>query len=123
MTSRQIRRAYLIFPLICLGVFGYCGVWLPLHSTGYDFTGPHEAAYASAHYATLQVDDVPMQRAFNAQVSHLPDGPPDFRWTAAVCSSLCLTTPCSPCYTWRATRESGWPLASSSSRLNQPNAL
>jgi hypothetical protein len=66
---------------VCLGIFGYWGIWLPLHSSGYDFTGPYEAGYALAHHAALQVYDVPMQRIFNAQVLHLPDGPSDFRWT------------------------------------------
>ncbi|HEX6543027.1 MAG TPA: hypothetical protein VF040_14815, partial [Ktedonobacterales bacterium] len=65
--------------LLCLGVFSYWGVWLPLHSNGYDFTGPYEAAYALAHHAPLRVYDVPMQRVFNDNVLHLPDGPSDFR--------------------------------------------
>ncbi len=67
--------------LLALGIFGYWGVWLPLHSSGYDFTGPYEAGYALAHHAALQVYNVPMQRIFNMQVLHLPAGPSDFRWT------------------------------------------
>lgn len=67
--------------LVCLGVYGYWGVWLPLHAAGYDLTGPYEAAYALAHHAPLRVYDVPAQRAYNDAVLHLPDGPSDFRWT------------------------------------------
>ena len=85
MTSQPLRRLIrpflLVALLVCLGIFGYSGIWLPLHSTGYDFTGPYEAAYALAHHATLQVYDVPMQRIFDKQVLHLPNGPSDFRWT------------------------------------------
>lgn len=82
MTSRPIARGlWVVALLFCLGVFGYWGVWLPLHSSGYDFTGPYEAGYALAHHAPLQVYDVPMQRIFNDQVLHLPAGPSDFRWT------------------------------------------
>ncbi len=82
MLSRPIARGLgVVALLIAIGVFGYWGVWLPLHSSGYDFTGPYEAGYALAHHATLQVYDVPMQRVFNHQVLHLPDGPSDFRWT------------------------------------------
>ena len=82
MLSRPIARGLgVVALLLALGVFGYWGVWLPLHSSGYDFTGPYEAGYALAHHATLQVYDVRMQRAFNVQVLHLPDGPSDFRWT------------------------------------------
>src|SRR5690242_2170378 len=82
MLSRPIARALgVVALLLALGVFGYWGVWLPLHSSGYDFTGPYEAGYALAHHAALQVYDVPMQRVFNAHVLHLPDGPSDFRWT------------------------------------------
>jgi hypothetical protein len=66
---------------LCASIFGYWGVWLPLHSSGYDFTGPYEAAYALAHHARLQVYDVTMQRVFNNRVLRLPDGPSDFRWT------------------------------------------
>ena len=85
MTSQPFRRLLrpflLIVLLACLGVFGYSGHELRLHSTGYDFTGPYEAAYVLAHHAALQVYDVHMQRIFDKQVLHLPDGPSDFRWT------------------------------------------
>jgi glycosyl transferase family 87 len=82
MPSRPIARGVgIVALLLALGVFGYWGVWLPLHSSGYDFTGPYEAGYALAHHASLQVYDVQMQRVFNDQVLHLPDGPSDFRWT------------------------------------------
>ncbi|HEU4784151.1 MAG TPA: glycosyltransferase family 87 protein [Ktedonobacterales bacterium] len=82
MLSRPIVRGVgIVALLLALGVFGYWGVWLPLHSSGYDFTGPYEAGYALAHHASLQVYDVQMQRIFNAQVLHLPAGPSDFRWT------------------------------------------
>jgi Glycosyltransferase family 87 len=82
MLSRPIARGVgVIALLLALGVFGYWGVWLPLHSSGYDFTGPYEAGYALAHHAALQVYDVPMQRVFNDHVLHLPAGPSDFRWT------------------------------------------
>ncbi|HEY1389591.1 MAG TPA: glycosyltransferase family 87 protein, partial [Ktedonobacterales bacterium] len=82
MISRPIARGVgIVALLLALGVFGYWGVWLPLHSSGYDFTGPYEAGYALGRHAALQVYDVPMQRIFNAQVLHLPDGPSDFRWT------------------------------------------
>lgn len=82
MTSRPIARGlWVVALLLYLGVFGYWGVWLPLHSSGYDFTGPYEAGYALAHHASLQVYDVAMQRVFNNQVLHLPAGPSDFRWT------------------------------------------
>ncbi len=82
MLSRPIARGVgIVALLLALGAFGYWGVWLPLQSSGYDFTGPYEAGYALAHHATLQVYDVPMQRVFNDQVLHLPDGPSDFRWT------------------------------------------
>src|SRR5689334_13441645 len=82
MLSRPIARGVgIVALLLALGVFGYWGVWLPLHSSGYDFTGPYEAGYALAHHAALQVYDVPMQRAFNNQALHLPAGPSDFRWT------------------------------------------
>ena len=74
--------------LLCLGVFCYWGVWLPLHSSGYDFTGPYEAAYALAHHAPLRVYDVAMQRVFNNNVLHLPDGPSDFRWTPPTAALL-----------------------------------
>ena len=80
--ASQLRRAvWLCCVLACLAIYGYLGVWLPLHATGYDFTGPYEAAYALAHHAPLQVYDVPAQRAYNDAVLHLPDGPSDFRWT------------------------------------------
>jgi len=82
MLSRPIARGVgIVALLLALGVFGYWGVWLPLHSSGYDFTGPYEAGYALARHAALQVYDVHMQRVFNVQVLHLPDGPSDFRWT------------------------------------------
>ena len=82
MLSRPIARVLgVVALLLALGVFGYWGVWLPLHSSGYDFTGPYEAGYALAHHAALQVYDVTMQRIFNMQVLHLPAGPSDFRWT------------------------------------------
>lgn len=75
------RGVALACVLVCLAIYGYWGVWLPLHATGYDFTGPYEAAYALVHHAPLQVYDVPAQRAYNDAVLHLPDGPSDFRWT------------------------------------------
>jgi glycosyl transferase family 87 len=81
MMSRPWAWIWLPGLALCVGVFGYWGVWLPLHSYGYDFTGPYEAAYALAHHARLQVYDVTMQRVFNKRVLHLPDGPSDFRWT------------------------------------------
>ncbi len=82
MLSRPIAHALgVVALLLALGVFGYWGVWLPLHSSGYDFTGPYEAGYALAHHASLQVYDVSMQRIFDKQVLHLTDGPSDFRWT------------------------------------------
>ena len=63
MPSRPIARGVgIVALLLALGVFGYWGVWLPLHSSGYDFTGPYEAGYALAHHASLQVYDVQMQR-------------------------------------------------------------
>lgn len=65
----------------CLAVFGYWGVWLPLRASGYDFTGPYEAAYALAHHASFSVYDVAAQRAYSANTLHLPAGPSDFRWT------------------------------------------
>lgn len=89
---RRIPRALVAVALIALplvaAVFGYWGVWLPLHSSGYDFTGPYEAAYALAHHAPLQVYDVPVQRAYNEQVLHLPAGPSDFRWTPPTAALL-----------------------------------
>ena len=92
MTSLSRHRALVaagaVALLLCLGVFGYWGVWLPLHSSGYDFTGPYEAAYALAHHAPLQVYDVAMQRAYDAQVLHLPAGPSDFRWTPPTAALL-----------------------------------
>lgn len=81
MMSRPWVWIWLLGSALCVGVFSYWGVWLPLHSSGYDFTGPYEAAYALAHHARLQVYDVAMQRVFNEQVLRLPDGPSDFRWT------------------------------------------
>ena len=89
MLSRPIARGVgIVALLLALGVFGYWGVWQPLHSSGYDFTGPYEAGYALAHHATLQVYDVHMQRAFNDQMLHLPDGPSDFRWTPPAAALL-----------------------------------
>lgn len=69
-------------------MYGYMGIYLPLHATGYDFTGPYEAAYALAHHAPLPVYNVPLQRQFNARVLHLPDGPSDFRWTPETAALL-----------------------------------
>lgn len=74
--------------LICVAIYTYWGVYLPLHATGYDFTGPYEAAYALAHHAPLQVYDVPEQRRFNDAVLHLPNGPSDFRWTPQTAALL-----------------------------------
>ena len=92
MTSRSIHPALVAAGAVALalaiGVFGYWGIWLPLHSSGYDFTGPYEAAYALAHHAPLQVYDVQMQRIFDAQVLHLPAGPSDFRWTPPTAALL-----------------------------------
>jgi hypothetical protein len=67
--------------LVCLAVFAWWGVWLPLHASGYDFTGPYEAAYTLGHHANFPIYDVSAQREFSARVLHLPDGPSDFRWT------------------------------------------
>ena len=50
---RALLVAGVVALLLAIGVFGYWGVWLPLHSSGYDFTGPYEAAYALAHHAPL----------------------------------------------------------------------
>lgn len=79
--TRVWRWIGLCCVLGCAAIYGYWGVWLPLHAAGYDFTGPYEAAYALVHHAPLQVYDVPAQRAYSAAVLHLPDGPSDFRWT------------------------------------------
>jgi hypothetical protein len=64
------------------------GVQLPPHNSGYDFTGPYEAAYALAHHARFRVYVVPMQRKFNAQVLRLPAGLLDFRWTLPTAALL-----------------------------------
>src|SRR6476646_6080372 len=49
MLSRPNARGVgIVALLLALGVFGYWGVWLPLHSSGYDFTGPYQAGYAAA---------------------------------------------------------------------------
>ena len=85
---RALLVAGVVALLLAIGVFGYWGVWLPLHSSGYDFTGPYEAAYALAHHAPLQAYDVAMQREFNRQTLHLPDGPSDFRWTPPTAALL-----------------------------------
>ncbi|MGH2501604.1 MAG: glycosyltransferase family 87 protein, partial [Ktedonobacterales bacterium] len=82
------RYLLALVALACAAVFAYWGVWLPLHSTSYDFTGPYEAAYALAHHATLQVYDVTAQRAYSAATLHLPDGPSDFRWTPPMAALL-----------------------------------
>jgi Glycosyltransferase family 87 len=74
--------------LLCVAVYGYWGVYLPLGAKGYDFTGPYEAAYALAHHAPLQVYDVSQQRRFNDALLHLPDGPSDFRWTPQTAALL-----------------------------------
>lgn len=74
--------------VVCVAMFIYGGVWLPLHSSGYDFTGPYEAAHALAHHAALPVYDVAAQRAYNAATLHLPDGPSDFRWTPPMAALL-----------------------------------
>ena len=82
LSTGQLRRGIgLCCVLVCLAIYSYWGVWLPLHASGYDFTGPYEAAYALAHHAPLQVYNVPAQRAYNDAVLHLPGGPSDFRWT------------------------------------------
>lgn len=89
MLSRPVARGLgMVALLLALGVFGYWGIWLPLHSSGYDFTGPYEAAYALGRHAALQVYDVPMQRVFNDQTLHLPAGPSDFRWTPPAAALL-----------------------------------
>ncbi|HEX8037414.1 MAG TPA: glycosyltransferase family 87 protein [Ktedonobacterales bacterium] len=87
------RSAYVIGwagLLLCLAVYAYWGVYLPLRAAGhgYDFTGPYEAAYALVHHAPLQVYDVPQQRRFNDAVLHLPSGPSDFRWTPQTAALL-----------------------------------
>lgn len=74
--------------VFCAAIYVYWGVYLPLHHTGYDFTGPYEAAYALAHHAPLHVYDVPQQRQFNDAVLHLPGGPSDFRWTPQTAALL-----------------------------------
>ncbi|MGZ3678778.1 MAG: glycosyltransferase family 87 protein [Ktedonobacterales bacterium] len=74
--------------LLCIAIYTYWGVYLPLRAAGYDFTGPYEAAYALAHHAPLHVYDVPQQRRFNDAVLHLPDGPSDFRWTPQTAALL-----------------------------------
>lgn len=82
------RLALYSFLVVCLGVYGYLGVYVPLRAGGYDFTGPYEAAYALAHHAPLPVYDVAQQRIFNDAVLHLPQGPSDFRWTPQVAALL-----------------------------------
>lgn len=74
--------------LICMAIYAYWGVYLPLGAKGYDFTGPYEAGYALAHHAPLQIYDVPQQRHYNDAFLHLPDGPSDFRWTPQTAALL-----------------------------------
>lgn len=74
--------------IFCMAIYAYWGVYLPLRATGYDFTGPYEAAYTLVHHVPLQVYDVPQQRHFNDAVLHLPDGPSDFRWTPQTAALL-----------------------------------
>ncbi|MFI5273304.1 MAG: glycosyltransferase family 87 protein [Ktedonobacterales bacterium] len=83
-----LRAAVGMLLLASIAWYGYAGVFLPLHATGYDFTGPYEAAYALAHHAKFLLYDVAQQRAFNHVVLHLPDGPSDFRWTPQTAALL-----------------------------------
>lgn len=83
-----LKPALVAVLLLCIALYGYLGVYVPLRAGGYDFTGPYEAAYALAHHAALPVYDVARQRAFNDAVLHLPQGPSDFRWTPQTAAVL-----------------------------------
>ena len=82
------KPALVAILLLCIGIYGYLGVYVPLRAGGYDFTGPYEAAYALAHHAPLPVYDVARQRSFNDAVLHLPQGPSDFRWSPQMAALL-----------------------------------
>ncbi len=92
--SGLLRRSIYSFGwaglVICVAIYVYWGIYLPLHTSGYgyDFTGPYEAAYALAHHSPLHVYDVLQQRQFNDAVLHLPSGPSDFRWTPQIAALL-----------------------------------
>ena len=88
LSHSGFRPALLAILLLCIGAYGYLGIYVPLRAGGYDFTGPYEAAYALAHHAPLPVYDVARQRLFNDAVLHLPQGPSDFRWTPQVAALL-----------------------------------
>lgn len=82
------KPALVAILLLCIGLYGYLGLYVPLRAGGYDFTGPYEAAYALAHHAPLPVYDVARQRSFNDAVLHLPQGPSDFRWPPQMAALL-----------------------------------
>ncbi|MGH2515702.1 MAG: glycosyltransferase 87 family protein [Ktedonobacterales bacterium] len=88
IVTASYRPAFCVLVLLCAGIYGYLGIYLPLRAGGYDFTGPYEAAYALAHHVSLPVYDVAQQRLFNAAVLHLPQGPSDFRWTPQTAALL-----------------------------------
>jgi Glycosyltransferase family 87 len=86
--TRQIELAAWGMLAASIAAFAWWGVYLPLRRSGYDFTGPYEAAYALAHHATFHIYNVTEQRAFNDTVLHLPDGPSDFRWPPPMAALL-----------------------------------